>query len=244
MNSYTLNFVKIDINILSNPKIRVLRTYPEADTLCWTWISLITMAMQSKRLGYIELAKNRPYSPEELSNLLDIKPKTLKLALQAYEDLQMIDTSTGIIHISDIENHQSIGLIEHKRELNRIRKQKQRANEKIKALDLQHESGHVTHDTVTCHAQEKRRKEKTKKREDLDKKQTFRITLDGYKQKEESHEDWKSAYPLQFFDFLKTRNMTPEEYKNSKEMMSIFRDFLEANKKIEPSPEIEVLENA
>ncbi len=46
-----LSFIKLDINILDDNKIKLIRKYPDGDKLLILWLGLLCMAMKSETPG-------------------------------------------------------------------------------------------------------------------------------------------------------------------------------------------------
>ena len=94
-----------------------------------------------------------------LADELDFEEGTVTLALKALEQLDMIVTDENFFSIKGWEEYQNIDGMEKIREQNRIRKQRQRENQKL--LNAMSRDSHVT--VTECHAIEEEREEDKEK---------------------------------------------------------------------------------
>ena len=155
-----IKWIKITTDMFDNRKIRHLRRLPDGNSIVLIWVMLLTMAGRCNSGGMIFLTENIPYTPKMLADELDFEENTVKLALGALEQLNMIVTDNGFFSIAGWDEYQNIEGMEKIREQNRIRKQKQRA----KAALL--EPCHVTsRDSHATDKEEDKEKEKKKKKE-------------------------------------------------------------------------------
>lgn len=138
-----ISWIKLDINILDDAKIKIIRSHPNGDSVVLLWIGLLCLAMKSSRPGTIEISDGLPYTVDDLSNLFNIDKKTVEMGLALFVKYRMIETfDGGSIDVINFSKHQKIEEIERKRELTRIRVEKYRdKTRQCNAL--------LTHDSVT-----------------------------------------------------------------------------------------------
>lgn len=134
-----IKWIKITTDMFDNRKIKHLRRLPEGNNIVLIWVMLLTMAGRCNSGGMIFLTENIPYTPKMLADELDFEENTVRLALSALEQMNMIITDQGFFTIAGWSEHQNIEGLEKIREQNRIRKQNQRSRQRL-AL----EEGHVT----------------------------------------------------------------------------------------------------
>lgn len=146
-----VKWIKITTDMFDNRKIKHLRRLPDGNNIVLIWVMLLTMAGRCNSGGMIFLTENIPYTPKMLADELDFEENTVKLALEALEQLGMIVTNNGYFAIAGWGEHQNIDGMERIREQNRIRKQKQREGQKL--LPDVNDVSRDCHMTVTqCHA--------------------------------------------------------------------------------------------
>ena len=158
-----IKWIKITTDMFDNRKIRHLRRLPDGNNIVLIWVMLLTMAGRCNSSGMIFLTENIPYTPKMLADELDFEENTVKLALQALEQLNMIVTDNGFFSIAGWEEYQNIEGMEKIREQNRIRQKKW--YEKQKALPNVRNNVSVTETNATDKEEdiEKEKKEKKKK---------------------------------------------------------------------------------
>lgn len=139
-----IKWIKITTNMFDNRKIRHLRRLPDGNNIVLIWVMLLTMAGRCNANGMIFLTENIPYTPKMLADELDFEENTVRLALNALEQLNMVVTDQGFFSIAGWDEYQNIEGMEKIREQNRLRKQKQREKQKL-LPDVSRDS----HGTVT-----------------------------------------------------------------------------------------------
>ena len=150
-----VKWVKITTDMFDNRKIKHLRKLPDGNNIVLIWVMLLTMAGRCNAGGMIFLTENIPYTTKMLADELDFEENTVKLALTALEQLNMIVTDNGYFRISGWNEYQNIEGMDKIREQNRLRKAAQRQREKQQALP---EKSRDSHATVTqSHATDKER---------------------------------------------------------------------------------------
>ncbi len=139
-----LSFIKLDINIMDDSKIKFIVKLPDGDKLFRLWIGLLCLGMKSGRPGIIEIGDNIPFTPEMLANHFDLELNTVKLALETFQRFKMIEVwEDGTMYLTNFDKHQQLDKIEKAREVSRLSSKKYR--EKIKLLG----DGHVNESDET-----------------------------------------------------------------------------------------------
>ena len=148
-----VQWIKLYIDMFDKRKIKKLRRLPAGNDILLIWVMLLAMAGKCNAGGMIFITENVPFTEEDLADELDFELNTIKLALGAFENMDMIARSKdGFISVLGWEEHQNIDGLEKIREQNRIRKQRQRAKEKLLSENTMSQD---SHETVTqCHATE------------------------------------------------------------------------------------------
>ena len=153
-----IQWLKLDVNILTNEKIDLIRSYPDGDSIVIMWFGLLCMGMKSSECGVIKLADGLPYTIDDLSRVLKIPFKTAQLGIELFMKYGMIkSTEGGMMEIVNFRKHQSIDQIELKREHNRIKVAKFRAKKDALLLN------DVTVTEVTCNQQRREDKNREEK---------------------------------------------------------------------------------
>ena len=139
-----VKWIKLTTDMFDNRKIKHLRRLPDGNNIVLIWVMLLSMAGRCNAGGMIFLTENIPYTPKMLADELDFEESTVRLALEALEQLNMIVTDSGFFAIAGWEEYQNIEGMDKIREQNRLRKQRQREKQKL-LPDVSRDS----HETVT-----------------------------------------------------------------------------------------------
>ncbi|MEN6423664.1 MAG: phage replisome organizer N-terminal domain-containing protein [Smithella sp.] len=139
-----LTWIKLDINILDDAKIKIIRSHPDGNSIVVLWIGLLCLAMKSSRPGVIEISDGIPYTIDDLVSAFCIEKKTVELGLALFAKYKMIDLFDGnTIEVINFSKHQNLEVIEKKRALNRARVKSFRDKQRSNAL-LMHTTCDVT----------------------------------------------------------------------------------------------------
>lgn len=171
-----VQWIKIYIDMFDKRKIKKVRRLPAGNDLLLIWIMLLSMAGKCNAGGMIYITENVPFTEEDLADELDFEVNTIRLALKAFEELDMIATTPeGFINVIGWEEYQNIEGMDRIREQNRERKKLQRERQRQALLDESRDS-HVT--VTQCHAIEEEG-EKDKEKES----HSFTLSREEAKQK-------------------------------------------------------------
>jgi predicted phage replisome organizer len=122
-----VSWLALDVGILDDSKIKLIRKLPGGDKIFILWIGLLCLAMKSENCGLIELSPGIPYSPEDLSSALDIEIDTVRLGLSVFssEKFKMIQLIEGnTIEVCNFIKYQQVDKIIKHREQSRDRVRK------------------------------------------------------------------------------------------------------------------------
>ena len=144
-----VKWVKITTDMFDNRKIKHLRKLPDGNNIVLIWVMLLTMAGRCNAGGMIFLTENIPYTPKMLADELGFEENTVKLALQALEQFNMVVTDQGYFSIAGWQEYQNTDGLEKIREQNRLRKAKQRAKQKELPPPSRDSHGTVTQSHAT-----------------------------------------------------------------------------------------------
>ena len=117
--------------MFDNRKIKHLRRLPDGNNIVLIWVMLLTMAGRCNANGMIFLTENIPYTPKMLADELNFEENTVRLALDALEQLNMIVTDSGFFSIAGWEEYQNIEGMDKIREQTRKRVAKHREKQKL-----------------------------------------------------------------------------------------------------------------
>jgi predicted phage replisome organizer len=159
-----VQWIKIYIDMFDKRKIKKLRRLPAGNELLLIWIMLLAMAGKCNAGGMIYITENVPFTEDDLADELGFEVNTIRLALKAFEELDMIETTTeGIINVLGWEEYQNIDKLAELRARDRERKRLKKAQTKA-LLETSMEIPRKFHGNSTDipHIEEEREKDKEK----------------------------------------------------------------------------------
>ena len=119
-----VKWIKITTDMFDNRKIKHLRRLPDGNNIVLIWVMLLTMAGRCNAGGMIFLTENIAYTPKMLADELGFEENTVRLALEALEQFNMVVTDTACLRIAGWEEYQNVDGLDKIREQNRIRQKK------------------------------------------------------------------------------------------------------------------------
>lgn len=128
-----IKWIKLNVDMFDDEKIKIIQSMPEGDALLVIWIKLITLAGKTNDNGYIYIADSVPYTEEMLSVIMNKPLLTIRLAIETFTNLQMIDADTKGIYLVNFEKHQSLEKMQRIKEQNRLRQAKFKEKKRLMA---------------------------------------------------------------------------------------------------------------
>jgi len=138
-----VKWIKLTTDMFEDEKIDFISSLPEADAILVIWIRLLTHAGKCNAGGYIYLTEKIPYTEDMLAHKFKKPPNIVKLALETFRKLDMIDMDERGIFLPNWDKHQNVEGLEKIKERDRERKRKERAKKKLLS------SNEECHRTVT-----------------------------------------------------------------------------------------------
>lgn len=136
-----VKWIKISTGIFDDEKIRYIEQLPECDSILTIWVKLLVLAGMKNSGGEIYFNDEMPYTEEMLAAIFHRKVNTVRLALETFSKLRMIELSADrTIVICNWGKHQNLDGLDRIREL---AKERQRARRNRQAL-TRHATRHVT----------------------------------------------------------------------------------------------------
>lgn len=127
-----VSWIKLYIDMFDKRKIKKLRRLPAGNELLLIWIMLLATAGKCNAGGMIFITESVPFTEEDLADELGFEVNTIKLALSALEELDMISRKeNGFIDIVGWEEHQNTDKLAEIREQTRQRVAKCREKKRL-----------------------------------------------------------------------------------------------------------------
>jgi predicted phage replisome organizer len=133
-----VKWIKIVTDIFDNRKIKLIRKLPEGAEIVVTWFQLLCLAGETNDNGLIYVTKAIPYTEETLATAFDTPLPIIRLALDTFQQLEMITVYNSFLCVANWEKYQNIDGLTKIREQTR----KRVANHRAKQKELS--SGNVT----------------------------------------------------------------------------------------------------
>ena len=156
----TVKWIKLNVDMFDDEKIKIIQAMPDGDAILVIWIKLIALAGKTNDGGYIYISENIPYTDEMLSVIMNKPILTIKLAMETFNNLKMIESDTKGIYLVNFEKHQSLEKMERIKEQNRLRKQRERERKLL-----------VSRNVTQCHATDIEEDKEEDKENSVDKPQ-------------------------------------------------------------------------
>ncbi|WP_274362721.1 phage replisome organizer N-terminal domain-containing protein [Paenibacillus thermotolerans] len=144
-----IKWIKITTDMFEDEKIDFISSLPEADAIIVIWIRLLALAGKCNAGGYVFLTEKIPYTDEMLAHKFKKQLNTIKLALETFRRLEMIEMDEHGIFLPKWEKYQEVEKLDRIREQTRLRVAEHRNK---KRLELKESNVTVTDDVTTSNA--------------------------------------------------------------------------------------------
>ncbi len=96
----------------SDEKIRLIETYPDADTIIVIWFKLLAMCTRQEADGIISFPPEIDMSAKHLAIMLNRPENTVKMALGIFESFGMINPNGNSVNLINWPKHQHFDALE------------------------------------------------------------------------------------------------------------------------------------
>ena len=189
-----IKWVKLDVGLFDNRKIKQIRTLPEGDSMVVIWLQLICLAGNTNDGGLIYLTKEVPYTDQMLATAFGEPVATIQMALHTFEMFGMLEVVNDIICLTNWEKYQAVEGMEKIREQTRKRVENYRQRQKLLDCNVT-----VTQCNDEVTQQNKNKKENKNKSKDITHRRFTPPTLDEVTSY--VHERGNLIDPKKFYDY-------------------------------------------
>lgn len=126
-----VKWIKITTDIFDDEKILLIESLPDAYAIITVWFKLLCLAGKQNNSGVFIMGNSIPYTDKMLATIFRMKETTVTLALQTFEQFEMIEIVDGVITIPNWEKHQSLNKLEMAKEKTRQRVARHREKQKL-----------------------------------------------------------------------------------------------------------------
>lgn len=135
-----VKWIKITTDIFDDEKILLIESLPEADSIIVIWFKLLCLAGKQNNSGVFLLGDKIAYTDKMLATIFRRKESTVQLALQTFEQFEMIELIDNVITIPNWGKHQNLEAMEARREYQREYHKEYRKKQKLLASNEVDES--------------------------------------------------------------------------------------------------------
>ena len=129
-----LPWVRISTYTPDDEKVRIIMAMPDGDALFVIWILLIIQAGKCNMGGRVALSDEIPFTDESLATVLQKPLNTVRLAIETFKKLGMVEFDDGFLFLPNFAKNQNIDRLDQIRELNRERQKRFREKTSLKLL--------------------------------------------------------------------------------------------------------------
>lgn len=199
-----VKWIKITTDIINSDKMLEIDLMPESDAIFRIWIGLLTLAGKENDLGKITISNGIITGDEKLAARLRRPVKTVQLALNAFEQLNMIEfIDGGDIQIVSWEDTQNIEGMERIKQSNRERQKRFREKKRRVQIECDNVTDNVTSrdrkEEIRTDQSRKQKKPAAPKKKAHPNRAAF---IDYMFQKHEKHMGYKYKPPVSHYKNL------------------------------------------
>ena len=126
-----VKWIKITTDIFDDEKILLIESLPDSYAIITVWFKLLCLAGKQNNSGVFMMGRVA-YTDKMLATIFRMKESTVTMALQTFEQFEMIEIIDGVITIPNWGKHQNLDQLESKKEY--MRGYMKEYREKQKAL--------------------------------------------------------------------------------------------------------------
>ena len=147
MSMAEVRWIKIQTDLFSNRKIKLLSSMEDGDSLIIIWLQLLCLAGEINDGGYLYLTDGVPYTEDILAVQMNKSKDIVRKALEMFKRFGMVEEDNGYLCISNWDRYQNVDRMSEIREYNRLNKQKYR--EKKKSEDMSSDKSRTSPRTMS-----------------------------------------------------------------------------------------------
>lgn len=126
-----IKWIKLDTGIFDDEKIKIILSMPEGKSMLIIWLKLLCLAGRINNSGVLMVNKTIPYTVEMLGAVFGEQDQIMRLAVDTFERLGMVDEYNGALLIPNWEKHQNGYKLELIREQTKARVEQYRERQKL-----------------------------------------------------------------------------------------------------------------
>lgn len=219
-----VKWIKLAADIFDNRKIRQIESLPDGDAIVVIWLKLLCLAGNINDSGLVYFTKEIPYTEEMMATQFNRPLPTIKLALQVFEQFDMIKTEDDLLKIANWDKYQNIEGMEKIRDQTRKRVANYRERQKQELLEQCNATVTLRNATdIEEDIEEDIEKEKEREREgeEEEKKKLEQSSSTRARDTRHKYGEYKNVL-LSDKDFEKLREEFPNDWEQRIESLSTY----------------------
>lgn len=125
-----VKWIKICTDIFDDEKILLIESLPDPYAVITVWFKLLCLAGKQNNSGVFMMGKIA-YTDKMLATIFRMNEATVKMALQTFEQFEMIEIVEGVITIPNWGKHQNLEQLEERRKYQREYQKEYRKKQKL-----------------------------------------------------------------------------------------------------------------
>lgn len=125
-----VKWIKIATDIFDDEKILLIESLPDSYAIITAWFKLLCLAGKQNNDGVFLMNDKIAYTDKMLATIFRMKESTVKLAIDTFEQFEMIQRIDGTITIPKWSKHQTLDAYEKKKARDRRYQEERRARQK------------------------------------------------------------------------------------------------------------------
>ena len=125
-----VKWIKIITDIFDDEKILMIEGMPSADSIIVVWFKLLTFAGKQNNDGVFLMNNRIAYTDEMFAAIFRRDVNIIRLALNTFEQLGMVEIINNVVTIPNWNKHQTLDSYEKKKERDRLYQAERRANQR------------------------------------------------------------------------------------------------------------------
>lgn len=158
-----VKWIKIVTDIFDDEKILLIETLPEADSIIVVWFKLLCLAGKQNNSGVFTLNNSMPYTDKMFATIFRRKESTVQLALNTFEKFGMIEVIDNTITIPNWGKHQSVDMLQDRRDYMREYMAEYRQKQKLIACKTDRKVNSKANSKANVNLQEENKKKNKNK---------------------------------------------------------------------------------
>ena len=125
-----VKWIKITTDIFDDEKILLIESLPDSYAIITVWFKLLCLAGKQNNSGVFMMGRIA-YTDKMLATIFRMKETTVTMALQTFEQFEMVEIVDGVITIPNWGKHQNLEQLEERRKYQREYQKEYRKKQKL-----------------------------------------------------------------------------------------------------------------